>query len=264
MTRTVGTSIISAPCCGSLYRTTRYSSINYSAWEHWTDGYSDSVLAPSDEGLSLCQCGQYFLHWQCVPLFHISKDSPKEEQREEIPYVPTVGDRDLQAFIDSDCQHKLMSELGRRRYWRHLNDDFRKHYRDCMAKGQPALIQFNPSEAQLTNMQALLELLQKKPEPNWLELAELHHELGNQAQALACLDQVGPHGQKLARAMRKCFDDGLPGPFRYRPDLCPEPVLPPSVLAQIAERECQRRPWRVKALERVKAGATALRARLGN
>jgi len=263
MTRSAGTTVISAPCCGKPYQKIRYSSLNYSAFEYWTDGWSDSHLAPSDGGLCLCSCGQYFLDWKCEQLWHIAKASPPEEQREDIPSVPTVYDRDLQAFIDSDCQDKLMSEIGRRRYRRLLNEEFRKHYRDCMAKGQRAQIQFNPSEAQLTNMQALLELLQELPEPDWLELAELHHELGNPAQAVACLDRVGPNAKKLTDVMRKYFADGFTGPFRHDSGLCPEPILTAKDIAFQKELERYCRPWFVKAAERVKEGAKVVRARLG-
>jgi hypothetical protein len=37
MTRVSGTNIIKAPCCGALLATPAYSSINFMAWEYWTD-----------------------------------------------------------------------------------------------------------------------------------------------------------------------------------------------------------------------------------
>ena len=54
MTRISGTNIVKAPCCGALYSTTAFASINFMASEHWTDGATENSLSQSDGGLRRC------------------------------------------------------------------------------------------------------------------------------------------------------------------------------------------------------------------
>ncbi len=63
MTRIAGTNIIKAPCCGALYSTTAFASINFMASEHWTDGATENSLSQSDGGLRrcTCECGATFV-----------------------------------------------------------------------------------------------------------------------------------------------------------------------------------------------------------
>lgn len=61
MSSVSGYSIIKTPCCGKLYTTARYSSINTSAKEYWTDGQLVESCALLDGDLRRCGCGQFFL-----------------------------------------------------------------------------------------------------------------------------------------------------------------------------------------------------------
>lgn len=61
MTTVRGVRILSAPCCGAQYASPNYMSMNFSAYEYWTDGWRDGSLMPNDEGLRRCQCGQFIL-----------------------------------------------------------------------------------------------------------------------------------------------------------------------------------------------------------
>ena len=63
MSSVSGYSIIKTKCCGSLFTTPRYSSINWSAKEYWTDGRRVAGHPLSDGDLRLCTCGRlYLLH----------------------------------------------------------------------------------------------------------------------------------------------------------------------------------------------------------
>jgi hypothetical protein len=63
MSNVSGYSIIKSPCCGSLFTTPQYGSINWSAKEYWTDGRRVAGHPLSDGDLRLCTCGcLYLLH----------------------------------------------------------------------------------------------------------------------------------------------------------------------------------------------------------
>jgi len=83
---------------------------------------------------------------------------------------------------------------------------------------------FDPTSEQLKNLRTLLELMQNDPHPDWLELSELHHELGHAQQALPCLEKVQKSGQQQTVNMHTKFESGFSGPFRYwvQPDPVPE------------------------------------------
>jgi hypothetical protein len=61
MTRIAGVDVVVTPCCRRTYGTTAYASINFSAWEYWTDGQDHQGLAPPLDGLRRCSCGEFFL-----------------------------------------------------------------------------------------------------------------------------------------------------------------------------------------------------------
>jgi hypothetical protein len=74
MTRIAGVNVIRTPCCGRKYATTAYASINFMAWEHWTDGQDHMGLAPPLDGLRHCSCGSYFLTGRAQRIGFIPKD----------------------------------------------------------------------------------------------------------------------------------------------------------------------------------------------
>lgn len=51
----------SIQACSALLATPTYSSINFMAWEYWTDGYADGSLAQGGDGLRRCICGRCFM-----------------------------------------------------------------------------------------------------------------------------------------------------------------------------------------------------------
>jgi hypothetical protein len=59
MSRVNGYKIISTKCCGSIYKTSLYGSINLMAEEYWTDGYRHNSLTPLDGGVRKCKCKNF-------------------------------------------------------------------------------------------------------------------------------------------------------------------------------------------------------------
>lgn len=166
MTRISGTNIIKSPCCGALLATPAYASINFMAWEYWTDGYADGSLAPGGDWLRRCVCGRCFLLQTAEHVTTLLKQKPRaptgwknrretwwsrllgQESRNHIlehydtrseteidaeqqsipPGVEYVSNSELRAIIESDVADEVM-ETVRRLYWRHLNEPFRDVYR---------------------------------------------------------------------------------------------------------------------------------------
>ena len=167
MTRVSGTNIIKAPCCGALMSTPCYSSINFSAWEYWTDGCSDGNLAPAGEGLRRCVCGQFFLisaaeyvrtirspkppapagwesrkdNWwtrllgrktreQVLARCDTRPDAEIHFEQSSIPPSPGYfKEADLLSLINGGLPDLEVEKVVRRLYWRYLNAPSREIYR---------------------------------------------------------------------------------------------------------------------------------------
>ncbi len=167
MTRVSGTNIIKSPCCGALMGTPAYSSINFRAWEYWTDGHADGSLTPSGGGLRRCLCGQCFLlstadhvgkiwklkppappgwerrkdNWwnrlwgretreQIYEHYDIRPAAEIDAEQRSIPPSPEhVDGSELAALISGGLADLQVEEVVRRLYWRHLNAPIRETYR---------------------------------------------------------------------------------------------------------------------------------------
>lgn len=95
--------------------------MNFSAFEYWTDGWRDGSLMPNDEGLRQCKCGQYVLLRDMVEMeIAEASDLPRMD------HVPVE--------LLPDCIEKAtkpeMEVAARLGYWRHLNHEYRRRYRE--------------------------------------------------------------------------------------------------------------------------------------
>ena len=91
MTRIAGTNIIKAPCCGALYSTTAFASINFMISEHWTDGQDENSLSQSDGGLRRCTCGGYFLSGYAARVGFIPKNTGQQPEQSEYSITKIFG-----------------------------------------------------------------------------------------------------------------------------------------------------------------------------
>ena len=120
MTMVRGVRILAAPCCGAQYALPNYMSMNFSAFEFWTDGWRDGSLMPNDEGLRRCQCGQFVLLKNLVEV-GVADDSP-------LPSLGHVSAEQLPECIASAASEEV--ELAARiMVWHHLNHSYRERYR---------------------------------------------------------------------------------------------------------------------------------------
>jgi hypothetical protein len=94
--------------------------MNFSAFEHWTDGWRVDSLMPNDEGLRRCKCGQFILEVELVEI-----ETAESSNLPSMDHVP--------AELLPECIAKPRSEevgiAARLEYWRYLNHPYRERYR---------------------------------------------------------------------------------------------------------------------------------------
>ena len=216
-----GVRIRATPCCGKLYSSPNYLSMNFMASGYWTDGWRDNSLMPNESGLRQCDCGAYVRLRDMIEI--------REEENSEIPRMKLIPGELLQDCI-KQAKDEDMEVLARFAYWRHANHDYRDKYRAhreaeeqenklnwdaSQRKAQSwwkralrlstpkyertvtspfTVPPFEPSTMQIENMTTLSDMLlasQKlKTGSNALNLAELYRELGRFEEAKFQLSQI--------------------------------------------------------------------------
>jgi hypothetical protein len=254
MTRRVGSYIVKTPCCGALMRAPAYGSINFMAWEHWTDGYDHQSLAPVGHGLRRCLCGRCFLMvdaeevefitpaeqlaslgWRqragrwCQRLLGGRSALAAAEAEEALapPRVGKIANTELPNLIESEASDLRIMEIARRLYWRDLNHPAREAYRvfreahkdDVDKKGNSTTFpEFLPSAEQTQNMAHLVCLLEGRASEQgyqWLEIAELYRELGDMGAAKRALNRVMGDNDRLHFVIDTLVGHGVRGPARF-------------------------------------------------
>ncbi len=255
MTRITGHSLIATPCCHTQYSTPRYGSMNFSAWEYWSDGHSDGGLMPGGGGLRKCKCGEFY---RLSDVISFGFDAPPDT-----PSTDHVRAADLPKATLSP--NKAVELVARRLYWLHLNDDYRAIYRahreaedkaseaKWAAEWQVAnpdtrstwkkligrllrkkpvapppmqnkpftLPPYQPSQLQIGNMARLLELLLEGGNetygPDPLEVTELYRELGRFDEAKTALQACSEDDiGATSKLLARMIDEAVAAPVRYR------------------------------------------------
>lgn len=236
MTRCSGSRLIMTPCCGKLFSTPIYSSINFSANEHWTDGKVVGGLFNNGDGLRRCDCGEVFLlsdakqvgtipkdkqqardgwqrkssSWwhrlwgfpttkQIIKDYDIRSDEEITAAQANTPPLPKyVRDNELKALLEK--KHKPEIELRLRRlYWRYLNDNYRTALKISPSSKRPV---FTPIPDQTENMRILATLIESGDDMNVAELVEIYRELGDFEKAEVLLPLL-PEGYEIEAALQK-------------------------------------------------------------
>lgn len=245
MTSIAGYNLNASPCCGATYSTPRYRSMNFMAWEYWTDGYRDGSLMPNDHGLRQCQCGECYLVSEMQFICQVEET--------EAPYATHVASADLPKAI-ANARTPEVALAARLDSWQHLNHPYRDSYRAHRdaeeAATQAAWTAANPdrrtwwqrfrkvpppkyvmtadrpftyppyelSEAQRENLNALLRLQENEALEIESEVrAEIHRELGQFEQAAQAL-QEKPNDIKntTQQLLKRLIKQKETAPMRYR------------------------------------------------
>ncbi len=220
--------------------------MNFSAFEYWTDGWSDGSLMPVGEGVRKCSCGDLFLTRECE-LVEIAESS--EFQRPDF-----AGPDDFREHISKTSNQKLLLAM-RLDLWRHLNHPYRTKYRTHRdneeanleaewARSNPDLRTwwdklrgrkapsyqrpsghpitfpyFDVLQEQLENMQALTELFLQRAaaDRDNLLLAELLREQGRFDEAKRVISFVKSDWDETRRKIIwKSIERLEPMPIRFR------------------------------------------------
>lgn len=240
MTIIRGVRIVAAPCCGDRYAAPRYVSMNFMAFEYWTDGWRDGSLMPNDEGLRHCKCGRFVLLKELIEI--------ETAETSDLPHIDHVADELLPECI-AQADREELEVAARLEFWRHLNHPYRQAYRQhrdaeeaataaaweavnpdrrtwwdkfCRRKAprysrQPdspfTYPAFNATDDQLQNMKRLSEILlawdaASRRGYNTIVLAELYREQGRFDQAEAVIltldeDEVGVTSHLITKLIRE-------------------------------------------------------------
>ncbi len=246
-----GVRLLAAPCCGARYSAPRYLSMNFSAFEHWTDGWRDGSLMPNDTGLRRCHCGDLI---QMRDLIEI-----KIADSSDLPLIDTVPDHELLECIQGIDNHEI-EFAARLMAWRVLNHPYREKYRlhrdaeeaateaawraanperklpagvsTRWARKAPQYLRppnspftyppFEPSTEQRQNMARLTELLETRetddlPWGHQLTLAELLREQGRFDEARARIATISnDHNDDALKLIDRLIEGRQAAPMRYR------------------------------------------------
>jgi len=246
MTSIAGYNISAAPCCGKTYRTIRYRSMNFSAREYWTDGYTNGGLMPNGFGLRKCLCGSFYLRREMVDLGEVDEselENPGYVQAEDLPNAIAAARNDQvemaarleywqhlnHAYRYSYRAHRDSEEATTKAAWKLANPDTRSIWQKlrkvpATTYSRPGNIPFTyppfePSQDQKDNMGALLPLLNTADKRRMYieEIVELHRELGEFEQAAKALDEYGDKDQgTTSKLLAKLVKDRETAPMRYR------------------------------------------------
>lgn len=239
--------VMASPCCGAWFVAPRYASMNYSAHEYWTDGQRVRSLAPTDGGLRQCECDAYFLLRDANEIIDVSAENKQATQ----PAIH-IADEKLASLLALPLNEDV-EVVVRRRYWRYLNDPYREAYRVHRKSVDEAAREANkgattfwtnlsnkipgikpptpaavvpPSKIftvppntltaiQKDNMQALLHLLLKSENPDPVEIAELHRELGDYDEALKAIEKFKEVEHTASRLIRQMIVEKINEPMRW-------------------------------------------------
>lgn len=248
MTMVRGVRIVTAPCCGAQYALPNYMSMNFSAFEFWTDGWRDGSLMPNDEGLRRCQCGQFILLKDLVEVGTAGEST--------LPSLSRVSAGQLPECLAS-ATSKEVELAARLEYWRHLNHSYRERYRQhrdaeenstkenwqaahadnrtwwgkLRGRQPPSYSRpasspftyppFEPTPEQQENMKRLSTMLASRDSDSlhWhaIHLAELYREQGRFEEALRVINTVNKlEDDVTARLILRMISEKVAAPMRYR------------------------------------------------
>jgi hypothetical protein len=256
MTIVRGVRIMAAPCCGAHYAFPNYVSMNFSAFEYWTDGWREWSLMPNDEGLRRCKCGRFVLIKDMVSIERLAAPSADYDESNELPLMDHVPD-DLLPECISKASSEDMEVAARLGYWRHLNHEYRDRYRqhrdaeeaatktawvvanpdrrtwcDKFLRRKPPEYRrpqnspftypaFDPTDVQLQNMQRLSKVLFDRWETSRkgyvIDLVDLFREQGRFDEAELVISSMDIKKDDVTgQLISKMIKERQSAPMRYR------------------------------------------------
>jgi hypothetical protein len=224
MTRIGGFKQLRSLCCGRVYSSTVYRTVNLSAAAFWTDGQKDGAQMAPFENTRRCGCGRIVLMGELEEEGFVDFDPHRDRRRpiglwarlagwlrgerqdahlasldrdppESLPLIPDEEVEDVLREIDgsqSDTRRQRIIERElRTRSWRLGNDGYRVQYREAREAHAAVPPPFAIADGQRQSMLRLLSLKLEEDGKDWLEVAELFRQLGDFEQAESALQRLG-------------------------------------------------------------------------
>jgi hypothetical protein len=146
------------------------------------------------------------------------------EKHSILPVPAHVSNTELGALISGGLADLKVEEVVRRLYWRYLNEPIRETHRkfretnkEVDAAGNSSTFpDFQPTPEQAENMLRLIDLIKASDAPDWLEMAELHHELGDVGAASSALTCVVSEQNRLHHLFEKLIALNARCPVRLK------------------------------------------------
>ncbi len=243
-----GVRIVAASCCGKQYALPRYPSMNFMAFEYWTDGWRVGSLMPNDSGLRVCICGKFILLRDLVEMrFADESDLPRPEKipAERLPEcIEQAGDVEMEvaarvaywrelnhAYREVYRAHRDQEEITLKSAWTADRRKERSWWKNFVHWPLPEYVRygnvrityppFEPNEQQMANMEALASLLKQKqklePSQYRKSLGELYRELGRFDEATQQIDGLPKDEWGVTSLlMKRLISDRERAPVRYR------------------------------------------------
>lgn len=245
MTIVAGFLLNKTPCCGAIYATRRYRSMNFHAFEYWTDGYRDGSLMPNDRGLRKCKCGSYYLSHELECIEQVDEtdvEIANKVPKHELPLVIASARnwqmvllarldywQDLNhAYREQYRSHRDAEDAATKAHWEQNNPDNRTWWQKLRGVKPPSYLltndrpftfpSFQPTIEQRENMQALIELIGQEgiADKYKIELAELHRELGQFDDAQLFLSRLSADEQTpTSRHIKNMVAKQVSAPIRF-------------------------------------------------
>ncbi len=243
-----GVRIRATPCCGKLYASPNYVSLNFMSFGFWTDGWREHSLMPNETGLRQCACGIFVKLKDMIDV--------RIDEKSELPRMEHIPGQLLQDCI-KQAKDADMEILARIAFWRFANHEYRDNYRahrdaeeeeskkiwnvlqNQTNKWWKKLLRipppeyrrssnspftyppFEPTIAQVENMtilsDMLLEIQKKEPSRYVTTLAELYRELGRFEEAKAQILSI-PENEigTTSKLLSDLIDEKETALIRYR------------------------------------------------
>lgn len=205
--------------------------MNFSAFEYWTDGWSDGTLMQRDYGIRLCTCGRFVLRREMTDVSTSDEsDAPRMDYVEPSQIdacIATAESREIEiaarryrwhqlnhSYREQYRTHRDAEEASLRSVWEAGNPDRRSFWQRLTGRKAPVYVrpkveisfpEFCPTAEQLENMTRLRELLieeeASRPHDGLLEVPELYRELGQFADAERAIERVPQEYDPVARKL---------------------------------------------------------------
>jgi len=248
MTMIEGVRIRATPCCGKLYASPNYVSLNFMSFGFWTDGWRERSLMPNETGLRQCACGIFV---KLKDMIDVRIDAKSELPRmEHIPgqlwqdCIKQAKDADMEIlariaywrfanheYRDKYRAHRDAEEEESKKIWNVLQNQTNKWWKKLLRIPPPEYRRssnspftyppFEPTIAQVENMtilsDMLLEIQKKEPGRYVTTLAELYRELGRFEEAKAQILSI-PENEigTTSKLLSDLIDEKETALIRYR------------------------------------------------